>query len=50
MDRYKGIQIKDMNLLPSSESEFDIQLTECLDHWKKDGARSIQIFFKPPKC
>ena len=27
MDRYKGVMIKDMNLLASSEVEFETQLT-----------------------
>ena len=50
MDRYKGILIDDMSLLANTEDEFNTQLSASLDKWKSEGARSIQIFFKPPKC
>jgi hypothetical protein len=50
MDRYKGVLIDDMSLLASTEAEFEIQLSNSLKLWKSEGARSIQIFFKPPKC
>lgn len=50
MDKYGGVIVKDMDLLPETEREFEIQLQESLELWKADGARSIQIFFRPPKC
>ena len=39
-----------MDLLANTEADFEIQLTASLEKWKQEGARSIQIFFKPPKC
>merc|ERR1712086_111840 len=50
MDRYKGVIVNDMALLADTEADFDSQLATSLDQWKTEGARSIQIFFKPPKC
>ena len=50
MDKYKGVIVKDMGLLASTEEEFTKQLTASLQNWKAQGARSIQIFFRPPKC
>ena len=50
MDGYGGIIIKDMDLLADTEQEFDAQLAASIESWKTEGARSIQIFFKPPKC
>lgn len=50
MDRYKGVVIEDMGLLADTEAEFESQLAMSLDKWKSEGARSIQIFFRPPKC
>ena len=50
MDKYKGVIIKNMELLAKSEQEFDAQLAASLQHWKSQGARSIQIFFRPPYC
>jgi len=50
MDRYKGVVIKDMQLLADTEPAFEVQLSASLKKWKGEGARSIQIFFRPPKC
>ena len=50
MDSYKGVIIKDMDLLADTEDAFEAQLTASLESWKSQGARSIQISFKPPKC
>ena len=50
MDRYKGVIVEDMDLLADTEQDFDVQLTNSLNLWKSQGARSIQVFFKPPKC
>jgi len=50
LDSYKGIIIKDMSLLADTEAEFEVQLSENLAHWQSEGARSIQIQFRPPKC
>ena len=49
MDKYKGILIKDMHILPPTETNFDRLLQECLSIWQNKGVRSVQIFFKPPK-
>jgi hypothetical protein len=50
MDRYGGVTVKDSDLLPETEEEFEMRLLESLEQWQAEGARSIQIFFKPPKC
>jgi len=50
MDKYKGVIIKNMDALATTEAEFDVQLGASLQNWKSQGARSIQIFFKPPHC
>ena len=50
MDRYNGIIIKDMQILPDTDEDFDRILQECIPIWRSRGASSIQIFFKPPKC
>ena len=49
-DRRGGIEIKDLDLLPDTEEEFEAFLTEKLPAWKTAGVRSVWIFFKPPKC
>ena len=49
-DRYGGIEILDLSLLPETEQEFDQSLGVWIDEWKADGVRSVQIRFKPPKC
>jgi len=41
MDRYKGVLIDDMSLLASTEAEFETQLSNSLNLWKSEGARSI---------
>jgi len=50
MDNYKGVVIKDMSLIADTEEAFESQLVASLAMWKSQGARSIQISFKPPKC
>ena len=45
MDRYKGVLIEDMKLLPDTEEEFNKTLEASLTEWSKKGARSIQIKF-----
>lgn len=50
MDRYKGVLVSDMSLLADTEAQFKPQLEASLAHWTSQGARSIQILFKPPKC
>ena len=37
-------------MLADTEAEFDEQLTASLEHWQREGTRSVQIYFKPPKC
>ena len=50
IDKYGGVIIKDMGLLANTEPEFEEQLRQSIENWKSKKARSIQIFFKPPKC
>jgi len=50
MDRYGGVILEDMSLLPEGEQEFREKLKASLEHWEQNGGRSVQIFFKPPKC
>ena len=41
-DNYKGIIVKDMNLLKQTEQEFDEQLSSCLRNWEETGkVRSV---------
>jgi len=41
-DNYKGIVVKDMNLLKQTEQEFDDQLSSCLQNWQETGkVRSV---------
>ena len=42
-DRYGGIEITDMSLLPSTEEVFDQALTKWIEDWSKEGVRSVQI-------
>ena len=49
-DRFGGIEVSDMTLLPETEEEFDAFLTEKVPAWKSQGVRSLQIKFQPPKC
>lgn len=49
-DRYGGIEIKDMSLLPDTEESFRDSLKLWIEEWPGQGVRSVQIFFKPPKC
>jgi hypothetical protein len=50
MDKYGGVVVEDMSLLATTEEAFRTQLEASLAFWKENGARSIQIMFKPPKC
>ena len=49
-DRYGGIEIKDMALLPDTEEAFRSSLKQWIVDWESQGVRSVQIFFAPPKC
>ena len=49
-DNYGGIVINDSSVLPETELEFESQLSAKINQWKKEGVRSIQIKFRPPKC
>jgi ADP-ribose pyrophosphatase YjhB (NUDIX family) len=48
-DRYGGIELKDISILPNSELEFDGKLKAWIPEWKADGVRSVQIYFRAPK-
>ena len=48
-DRYGGIEIKDLSLLPDTETEFEVQLAQWLREWRADGVRSVQVYFRAPK-
>ena len=49
-DRYGGIEITDMSLLPETEADFDDALLNWIPEWESQGVRSVQILFKPPSC
>lgn len=49
-DRYGGIEITDMSLLPETEADFDNALLNWIPEWETQGVRSVQILFKPPSC
>jgi hypothetical protein len=40
-DRYGGIEITDMALLPDTESEFESALKQWLSAWEQEGVRSV---------
>ena len=40
-DRFGGIEVSDMALLPETEEEFDAFLTEKVPAWKGAGVRSL---------
>lgn len=40
-DRYGGIEITDLNLLPDTEKDFDEKLTVWIEEWKLDKVRSV---------
>ena len=49
-DRYGGIEIQDMSLLPETEADFEQALDKWLVEWEEQGVRSVQVQFCPPKC
>ena len=40
-DRYGGIEIKDISILPDTEAEFELLLADWIKEWKTDGVRSV---------
>lgn len=50
VDRYKGLEITDLSSLVNDEAGFDTQLIHALEDWRREGIRSVQIKFAPPKC
>ena len=40
-DRFGGIEVSDMALLPETEEQFDAFLTEKVPAWKNAGVRSL---------
>jgi len=40
-DRYGGIEITDLSILPDTEEAFDAQLQEWMNEWEVDGVRSV---------
>ena len=49
-DRYGGIEITDMALLPETEAAFETALAGWLPEWEQLGVRSVSVKFAPPKC
>ena len=50
VDRYKGLEIKDLSSLENDEEAFEKQLLYNLEQWRVECIRSVQIKFAPPKC
>eukprot|EP00347_Sterkiella_histriomuscorum_P002762 403366900 len=50
VDRYKGMEVINLDSLASTEEEFEQQIKFNMSHWINEGIRSVQIQFAPPKC